>query len=278
MGSEAFILNPVRAIVEKKSITDFAIHPWSGCLAFACQDRLVRVYSIITSTEHHTFRGCPSYGGQLVKVQFDPSGQYLLTACSLKTINLLQSVTYAVKKEMAEMGRLSRGMVFQRSWKKSNIEPTNPKPVASEPALSSAEMKHQIVDPNKDSSWDGVPACLEAQEQQQQQLLQQQKQQPENDYAHEKETADAGLRNKDNTDPALALVPGVRCMTRSSSGQWDSEYQVLVQNQVESEQQAETGRPGEGSQAHGFNNSDLGSCGSRRGGYAFDFGMSSFGF
>ena len=30
MGSEDFILNPVRAIVEKKSITDFAIHPWSG--------------------------------------------------------------------------------------------------------------------------------------------------------------------------------------------------------------------------------------------------------
>lgn len=188
MGSESFILNPVRAIVEKKSITDFAIHPWSGSLAFACQDRFVRVYSIMTSTDHYSFRGCPSYGGQLVKVQFDPSGQYLLTACSLKTINLLQyttgtllstfsghaesitsvrfshnvkhvisaavdgciflwrlpeGVTYAVKKEMAEMGRLTRAMVFKKSWKKSSIEGnTLPKPTVSEPALSSISDRH----------------------------------------------------------------------------------------------------------------------------------------
>ncbi|BFZ23498.1 hypothetical protein BsWGS_26537 [Bradybaena similaris] len=166
LDSNVFSFKPVRAIVEKKSVVDFAINQWSGLIAMACQDRFVRVYSIISSVENTTYRGCPSHGGQLVKIEVDPSGQYLLTACSNRTINLLQfntgnilntfyghaesitgikfshnmkhiissaidgciflwrlpeSVTYTVKREMAEMGKLTRGMVLGERWKKSRL-------------------------------------------------------------------------------------------------------------------------------------------------------------
>ncbi|KAK0061312.1 WD repeat-containing protein 62, partial [Biomphalaria pfeifferi] len=170
LDSSILSFKPVRAIVEKKSVMDFTIHPWSGLLALACQDKQVRVYGMLSSIEDNSFRGCPKCGGQLIKIQIDPSGQYLLTACSNKTVNLIQFsngnmistinghaesitsisfshnmkhvitsavdgciflwrlpqfVTYVVRKEMAEMGRLTKGMVLSDRWKKSKLREDN---------------------------------------------------------------------------------------------------------------------------------------------------------
>ncbi|GFO08256.1 mitogen-activated protein kinase-binding protein 1 [Plakobranchus ocellatus] len=196
----------------------------SGSMAFACQDRYVRVYSIMTSTDHHSIRGCPSYGGQLVKVQFDPSGQYLLTACSLKTINLLQSISYAVKREMAEMGRLTRGMVFRKSWKKSNIEAVHPKRIMSEPNFNSepkqvpehslASINHGLKGATEDTT-KGAAAAQQHQDQQQCQQQLQHLQDPKEDEER-KDTSKSQIKADQNRGTE-ALLPHLKENSKCSN-------------------------------------------------------------
>ncbi|CAM9133795.1 unnamed protein product, partial [Bubo scandiacus] len=76
-------------VAEKTTLYDMDIDITQRYVAVACQDRNVRVYSTASGKQNCCYKGSQGNNGSLLKVQLDPSGTFLATSCSDKTIALI---------------------------------------------------------------------------------------------------------------------------------------------------------------------------------------------
>ncbi|XP_077096387.1 mitogen-activated protein kinase-binding protein 1-like [Siphateles boraxobius] len=76
-------------VVRKTTPTDMDVDPTCKYAVVGCQDRSVRVINISSGKQKRSYKGSRTEDGSLLKVQMDPSGQYLATSCSNKNISLL---------------------------------------------------------------------------------------------------------------------------------------------------------------------------------------------
>ncbi|XP_075042861.1 WD repeat-containing protein 62-like isoform X2 [Mixophyes fleayi] len=79
-------------VVEKTTLYDLDVDVTQRTAAVACQDKTVRLYSVLSGKQEKALKSSPS-GGALLKVQMDPSGRFLATSCSNKNISLFDLQT-----------------------------------------------------------------------------------------------------------------------------------------------------------------------------------------
>ncbi|XP_008573877.1 PREDICTED: WD repeat-containing protein 62 isoform X1 [Galeopterus variegatus] len=76
-------------VAEKTTLYDMDIDITQKYVAVACQDRNVRVYSTVNGKQKKCYKGSQGDEGSLLKVHVDPSGTFLATSCSDKSISVI---------------------------------------------------------------------------------------------------------------------------------------------------------------------------------------------
>ncbi|XP_035170208.1 WD repeat-containing protein 62-like, partial [Oxyura jamaicensis] len=76
-------------VAEKTTLYDMDVDITQEYVAVACQDRNVRVYGTASGKQRCCYKGSQADEGSLLKVQLDPSGTFLATSCSDKSISVI---------------------------------------------------------------------------------------------------------------------------------------------------------------------------------------------
>uniref|UniRef100_A0A8C0MRV4 WD repeat domain 62 n=1 Tax=Canis lupus familiaris TaxID=9615 RepID=A0A8C0MRV4_CANLF len=76
-------------VAEKTTLYDMDIDITQKYVAVACQDRNVRVYNTVNGKQKKCYKGSQGDEGSLLKVHVDPSGTFLATSCSDKSISVI---------------------------------------------------------------------------------------------------------------------------------------------------------------------------------------------
>ncbi|XP_063794053.1 WD repeat-containing protein 62 [Pseudophryne corroboree] len=87
MLPEGISFTRLHHVVEKTTLYDLDVDVTQRTAAVACQDKTIRLYSVLTGKQEKALKSSPT-GGALLKVQMDPSGRFLATSCSNKNISL----------------------------------------------------------------------------------------------------------------------------------------------------------------------------------------------
>ncbi|XP_036877330.2 WD repeat-containing protein 62 isoform X1 [Manis javanica] len=99
-------------IAEKTTLYDMDIDITQKYVAVACQDRNVRVYSTMNGKQKRCFRGSQGDEGSLLKVHVDPSGTFLATSCSDKSISVIDFYSGDCVAKMFGHSEIVTGMKF----------------------------------------------------------------------------------------------------------------------------------------------------------------------
>ncbi|KAM6395767.1 WD repeat-containing protein 62 [Rhynochetos jubatus] len=105
-------------VAEKTTLYDMDVDITQKYVAVACQDRNVRVYSADSGKLKCCYKGSQSDGGYLLKVQLDPSGTFLATSCSDKSISLIDFRSGECVAKMLGHSELVTGMRFTYDCKR----------------------------------------------------------------------------------------------------------------------------------------------------------------
>ena len=76
-------------VVGKTSLYDMELDASCSNILTACQDRQIRVYGVEGGKFVKSFKGSPADDGTLIKISMDPSGQFIATSSTDKSLNLL---------------------------------------------------------------------------------------------------------------------------------------------------------------------------------------------
>ncbi|XP_075581512.1 WD repeat-containing protein 62 [Pelecanus crispus] len=99
-------------VAEKTTLYDMDINITQKYVAVACQDRNVRVYSTASGKQKCCYKGSQGDDGSLLKVQLDPSGTFLATSCSDKSIALIDFHSGECVAKMFGHSEIVTGMRF----------------------------------------------------------------------------------------------------------------------------------------------------------------------
>ncbi|KAM9259194.1 WD repeat-containing protein 62 [Morus bassanus] len=99
-------------VAEKTTLYDMDIDITQKYVAVACQDRNVRVYSTASGKQKCCYKGSQGDDGYLLKVQLDPSGTFLATSCSDKSIALINFHSGECVAKMFGHSEIVTGMRF----------------------------------------------------------------------------------------------------------------------------------------------------------------------
>uniref|UniRef100_T1GPF0 Uncharacterized protein n=1 Tax=Megaselia scalaris TaxID=36166 RepID=T1GPF0_MEGSC len=101
----------------KSTLYDMEVDSNSKHIMTACQDRNIRVYSTQNAKHTKTFKGSLSDDGSLVKLSLDPSGIYLATSCTDKTISVFDCYSNECMARMYGHSELVTGLRFTNDCK-----------------------------------------------------------------------------------------------------------------------------------------------------------------
>lgn len=99
-------------VVGKSTLYDMEVDSSQEHVLAACQDRQVRVYALASGKNTRCFRGSPAEEGTLIKVALDPTGTYLATSCTDKTLALYEYSTGECLASMLGHSELVTGLRF----------------------------------------------------------------------------------------------------------------------------------------------------------------------
>ncbi|XP_055225061.1 WD repeat-containing protein 62 isoform X8 [Gorilla gorilla gorilla] len=88
-GSDGLHFVRTHHVAEKTTLYDMDIDITQKYVAVACQDRNVRVYNTVNGKQKKCYKGSQGDEGSLLKVHVDPSGTFLATSCSDKSISVI---------------------------------------------------------------------------------------------------------------------------------------------------------------------------------------------
>uniref|UniRef100_A0A8C3T2K0 WD repeat domain 62 n=1 Tax=Chelydra serpentina TaxID=8475 RepID=A0A8C3T2K0_CHESE len=99
-------------VAEKTTLYDMDIDITQKYVAVACQDRNVRVYNTVSGKQKWCYKGSQGDDGSLLKVQLDPSGTFLATSCSDKSISVIDFHSGECVAKMFGHSEIVTGMKF----------------------------------------------------------------------------------------------------------------------------------------------------------------------
>ncbi|XP_068765551.1 WD repeat-containing protein 62 isoform X2 [Struthio camelus] len=99
-------------VAEKTTLYDMDIDITQKYVAVACQDRNVRVYNTASGKQKCCYKGSQGDDGSLLKVQLDPSGTFLATSCSDKSISVIDFHSGECVAKMFGHSEIVTGMRF----------------------------------------------------------------------------------------------------------------------------------------------------------------------
>ncbi|XP_067317150.1 WD repeat-containing protein 62 [Anolis sagrei] len=99
-------------VAEKTTLYDMDIDITQKYVAVACQDRNVRIYNTASGKLLWGYKGSQGDDGYLLKVQFDPSGTFLATSCSDKSISIIDFHSGECVAKMFGHSEVVTGMKF----------------------------------------------------------------------------------------------------------------------------------------------------------------------
>uniref|UniRef100_A0A8C8R7I4 WD repeat domain 62 n=1 Tax=Pelusios castaneus TaxID=367368 RepID=A0A8C8R7I4_9SAUR len=99
-------------VAEKTTLYDMDIDITQKYVAVACQDRNVRVYNTASGKQKWCYKGSQGDDGSLLKVQLDPSGTFLATSCSDKSISVIDFHSGECVAKMFGHSEIVTGMQF----------------------------------------------------------------------------------------------------------------------------------------------------------------------
>uniref|UniRef100_A0A670JBB9 WD repeat-containing protein 62 n=1 Tax=Podarcis muralis TaxID=64176 RepID=A0A670JBB9_PODMU len=99
-------------VAEKTTLYDMDIDITQKYVAVACQDRNVRVYNTASGKQKWCYKGSQGDDGSLLKVQLDPSGTFLATSCSDKSISIIDFHSGECVAKMFGHSEVVTGMKF----------------------------------------------------------------------------------------------------------------------------------------------------------------------
>uniref|UniRef100_A0A8D2IH16 WD repeat domain 62 n=1 Tax=Varanus komodoensis TaxID=61221 RepID=A0A8D2IH16_VARKO len=106
-------------VAGKATLYDMDIDITQKYVAVACQDRNVRVYSTVTGKQKCCYKGSQGEDGGLVgDVQLDPSGTFLATSCSDKSISIIDFRSGECVAKMFGHSEVVTGMKFSFDCKR----------------------------------------------------------------------------------------------------------------------------------------------------------------
>ncbi|XP_060995084.1 WD repeat-containing protein 62 isoform X5 [Dama dama] len=99
-------------VAEKTTLYDMDIDITQKYVAVACQDRNVRVYNTLNGKQKKCYKGSQGDDGSLLKVHVDPSGTFLATSCSDKSISVIDFYSGECVAKMFGHSEIVTGMKF----------------------------------------------------------------------------------------------------------------------------------------------------------------------
>ncbi|XP_055992552.1 WD repeat-containing protein 62 isoform X2 [Sorex fumeus] len=99
-------------VAEKTTLYDMDIDITQKYVAVACQDRNVRVYNTVNGKQKKCYKGSQGDDGSLLKVHVDPSGTFLATSCSDKSISVIDFYSGECVAKMFGHSEIVTGMKF----------------------------------------------------------------------------------------------------------------------------------------------------------------------
>ncbi|XP_074872743.1 WD repeat-containing protein 62 isoform X2 [Carettochelys insculpta] len=99
-------------VAEKTTLYDMDVDITQQYVAVACQDRNVRVYNTVSGKQKWCYKGSQGDDGSLLKVQLDPSGTFLATSCSDKSISIIDFHSGECVAKMFGHSEIVTGMKF----------------------------------------------------------------------------------------------------------------------------------------------------------------------
>ncbi|XP_051018736.1 WD repeat-containing protein 62 [Acomys russatus] len=99
-------------VAEKTTLYDMDIDLTQKYVAVACQDRNVRVYNTVSGKQKKCYKGSQGDEGFLLKVHVDPSGTFLATSCSDKSISVIDFYSGECVAKMFGHSEIVTGMKF----------------------------------------------------------------------------------------------------------------------------------------------------------------------
>ncbi|XP_004388234.1 WD repeat-containing protein 62 [Trichechus manatus latirostris] len=99
-------------VAEKTTLYDMDIDITQKYVAVACQDRNVRVYNTVSGKQRKCYKGSQGDEGALLKVHVDPSGTFLATSCSDKSISVIDFYSGECVAKMFGHSEIVTGMKF----------------------------------------------------------------------------------------------------------------------------------------------------------------------
>ncbi|KAI5625672.1 WD repeat-containing protein 62 [Silurus asotus] len=104
-------------VVEKSTLYDMDLDATLTHTAIACQDRNIRVYNVKSGKMKKCFKGSLTDDGPVLKVQLDPSGMFLATSCSDKSICVFDYETEECVATLFGHSEIVTGMKFSPDCK-----------------------------------------------------------------------------------------------------------------------------------------------------------------
>uniref|UniRef100_A0A8D2D0B6 WD repeat-containing protein 62 n=1 Tax=Sciurus vulgaris TaxID=55149 RepID=A0A8D2D0B6_SCIVU len=99
-------------VAEKTTLYDMDIDITQKYVAVACQDRNVRIYNTVNGKQKKCYKGSQGDEGSLLKVHVDPSGTFLATSCSDKSISVIDFYSGECIAKMFGHSEIVTGMKF----------------------------------------------------------------------------------------------------------------------------------------------------------------------
>ncbi|KAM9468830.1 WD repeat-containing protein 62 [Clarias gariepinus] len=114
--SQELLFSRSHHVVEKSTLYDMDLDATLTHTAIACQDRNIRVYNVKSGKMKKCFKGSLT-DGPVLKVQLDPSGMFLATSCSDKSICVFDYETGECVATLFGHSELVTGMKFSPDCK-----------------------------------------------------------------------------------------------------------------------------------------------------------------
>uniref|UniRef100_G1PK87 WD repeat-containing protein 62 n=1 Tax=Myotis lucifugus TaxID=59463 RepID=G1PK87_MYOLU len=111
-GSDGLHFVRTHHVAEKTTLYDMDIDITQKYVAVACQDRNVRVYNTMNGKQKKCYKGSQGDEGSLLKVHVDPSGTFLATSCSDKSISVIDFYSGECIAKMFGHSEIVTGMKF----------------------------------------------------------------------------------------------------------------------------------------------------------------------
>ena len=104
-------------VVGKTTLYDMQVDVDENHVLTACQDRMIRVYDVLTGKNTSNFKGSQGDDGTLIKIALDPSGTFIATSCTDKSLYIYDYQSGECLAATSGHSELVTGLKFSENGK-----------------------------------------------------------------------------------------------------------------------------------------------------------------